>query len=129
MNINNFYNTPRQYIIEDTKIIDVDYLGNRNQIGVTNQAYQELKEMCEKYYDKLVELKIIIPPKTPEQIQAEQLEIMQGLINQMQAMQKEIEVLKNAKSADISSGDAVKSGTSKKITGSMATGQSGSAKH
>lgn len=126
MNINNFYNTPRQYVIEDTKIIDVDYLGNRNQIGVTNQAYQELKEMCEKYYDKLVELKIIIPPKTSEQIQAEQLEIMQGLINQMQAMQKEIEVLKNAKSANIGANDAVKSGTVEKITGSMAAGQSGS---
>ena len=58
-------------IIEGEDVIQTDYLGNRKLIGKTNAAYKELEDTCAEYYDKLVELGVIVPPKTQEQMIAD----------------------------------------------------------
>lgn len=80
--------------VEDGVIYEVNNLyGQKNRIGVTDTTYNELKNVADEYYKKLVELGAIIPPKTPEEIQAET--VMSGLLEQMKAMKQELEGLKN----------------------------------
>lgn len=82
--------------VEDGVIYEVNNLyGQKNRIGVTDATYNELKTISDKYYDKLVELLAIVPPKTPEEIQAETMQVMNGLLEQMKAMKLELEGLKN----------------------------------
>lgn len=85
--------------VEDGVIYEVNALyGTKTRVGVTDGKYNELKELADSYYNKLVELGAIVPPKTPEQIQAETMQVMQGMLKQMQTMQHELEVLKNERS-------------------------------
>ena len=73
-------------------------------VGVTQQTFDELKEMTDKYYNKLVELGVIVPPKTPEQIQQEQQQAMQDMLSVIRDLKAEVEELKNAKrTSDIKS--------------------------
>ena len=73
-------------------------------VGVTQQTFDELKEMTDKYYNKLVELGVIVPPKTPEQIQQEQQQAMQDMLAIVKDLKAEVEELKNAKrTSDIKS--------------------------
>lgn len=73
-------------------------------VGVTQQTFDELKEMTDKYYNKLVELGVIVPPKTPEQIQQEQQQAMQDMLAIVRDLKAEVEELKNAKrTSDIKS--------------------------
>ena len=54
--------------IDGSEIYQVDYFGNRQQlIGKTASAYAELEATRQEYYDKLVELGVITPPKTQEE--------------------------------------------------------------
>lgn len=76
--------------------------GNRTQVGVTMQAYNELKQMCQQYYDKLVEVGVIQKEKTPAELQAEQSQMMSEqsqmmaeMLSTMKALKQEVEVLKN----------------------------------
>lgn len=106
------YENFRQYVIEGDKICDKDLYGNKTVIGVTNKAYEDLNKITEEYYNKLVELGVIVPEKTPEQIQQEQNQLMQELLRQIrdnnqqnlalsakiEEMNKEIEELKNVNS-------------------------------
>lgn len=85
-------------IVDGTNIIQVDFYGNKQKLGVTQAAYEELEKISTEYYNKLVELKVITPPKTPEEIQQEQTQIMADMLKEMQRMQHEIEVLKNDQS-------------------------------
>ena len=77
------YENFRQYVIEGDKICDKDLYGNKTVIGVTNKAYEDLNKITEEYYNKLVELGVIVPEKTPEQIQQEQSKLMQELLQQI----------------------------------------------
>lgn len=80
----------------DGVIYEVNTLyGNKTRVGVTDTKYNELKELADGYYQKLVELGAITPPKTPEQIQQETMQIMSGLMEQMKSMQAEMEALKH----------------------------------
>ena len=82
--------------VEDGVIYEVNNLyGQKNRIGVTDTTYNELKNVADEYYKKLVELGAIVPPKTPEEIQAETMQVMSGLLEQMKAMKQELEGLKN----------------------------------
>lgn len=83
---NNPYSLPSQYIIENDDILNIDFYGNKNKVGVTTKKYEELSNICDKYYNKLVELGAITPPKTQEQIIQEQTQLMQQMINQMAQM-------------------------------------------
>lgn len=118
---NNPYSLPSQYIIENDDILNIDFYGNKNKVGVTTKKYEELSNICDKYYNKLVELGAITPPKTQEQIIQEQTQLMQQMINQMAQMKQEIEVLKNAKSTDVITNDGLKSSTIKQAPASVGT--------
>lgn len=72
----------------DGNIYNASMRNNRVKIGVDAEREQELLNQIEEmqgvidnYYQKLVDLGAIIPPKTPEQIAQEQAE-QQSLINQ-----------------------------------------------
>lgn len=83
--------------VEDGIIYEFNPLlnGSKNRVGVTDAVYNELKAISDEYYKKLVELGAITPPKTPEEIQAETMQVMSGLLEQMKAMKLELEGLKN----------------------------------
>jgi hypothetical protein len=66
-------------------------------VGVTQQTYDELKELTDQYYNKLVELGIIKPPKTAEEMVAEQQQAMQDMLAIIKDLKTEVEELKNAK--------------------------------
>ena len=73
-------------------------------VGVTQQTYDELQEMTDKYYNKLVELGIIKPPKTEEEKEREreerdkqQQQAMQDMLAIIKDLKTEVEELKNAK--------------------------------
>lgn len=95
-------------VLNGTDIIQVDLYGNKKKVGVTQAAYEELEKISNEYYNKLVELKVITPPKTPEEIQQEQTQIMADILKEMQRMQHEIEVLKNDQSTSGSTNVEIK---------------------
>lgn len=83
--------------VEDGIIYEFNPLlnGSKNRVGVTDAVYNELKTISDEYYKKLVELGAITPPKTPEQIQQETMELMSGMLK---AMKQEMELMKNERS-------------------------------
>lgn len=66
-------------------------------VGVTQQAYDELKAMTDKYYNKLVELGVIVPPKTQEEKEKEREQAMQDMLAIIRDLKQEVEGLKNGK--------------------------------
>lgn len=74
-------------VIDNSDIFQVDYFGNRQQlIGKTASAYAELEATTQEYYDKLVELGVITPPKTQEELMGE----MQSAMSDMAAVIKNL---------------------------------------
>lgn len=78
----------------------------RQVVGMDSQREQELQNqitemqaVIDNYYNKLVELGAIVPPKTPEQIAQEQAtqqaEINQKLLQAISSLQSEIGELRN----------------------------------
>ena len=68
---------------------------NRVQVGVSLQAYNELKGMGQQYYDKLVEVGVIQKEKTPAELQAEQTQMMANVLAVVKDLKAEVEALKN----------------------------------
>lgn len=95
-------------VLNGTDIIQVDLYGNKKKVGVTQAAYEELEKISTEYYNKLVELKVITPPKTSEEIQQEQTQLMADMLKEMQNMKREIEVLKNDQSTSSSTNVEIK---------------------
>lgn len=91
----NGYTVYNQCVIENDEIFSVDLYNNKTKIGVTNKKYDEITDICNGYYDKLVELGAIVPPKTTEELIAEQNQTIIQMLNKMNAMQEELEGLKN----------------------------------
>ena len=91
----NGYTVYNQCVIENDEIFSVDLYNNKTKIGVTNKKYDEMTDICNNYYDKLVELGAIVPPKTTEELIAEQNQTIIQMLNKMNAMQEELEGLKN----------------------------------
>lgn len=93
-------------IIDNGDIYQADYFGNRQQlIGKTSSAYAELEATTQEYYDKLVELGVITPPKTQEQLMSE----MQSAMSDMAAVIKNLtdqvkELKENGPQATLSGG-------------------------
>jgi hypothetical protein len=73
------------------------FANTRQIIGVMQSKYDELAKICQGYYDKLVELKVIIPPKTPEELQAEQNARMADMLELIKELKTEVEVLRNGR--------------------------------
>ena len=109
-------------IVDGTNIIQVDFYGNRQRIGVTQSAYDELEKISNEYYNKLVEFKVITPPKTSEEIQQEQTQLMADMLKEMQNMKREIEVLKNDQSTSCSTNAETKPAGHEPPCGSMGDG-------
>ncbi len=93
---------PQQFLaqLEGTNIYQLNSFagfggGQRTQVGVTLQAYNDLKAMCQQYYDKLVEVGVIKKEKTPAELAAEQAQLMAEMLATMKALKNEVEVLKN----------------------------------
>lgn len=98
----NFYaKMPVQCIVDNGEIYQVDFYGQKTKIGVAVETYNELEKISTEYYNKLVELGEIKPPKTPEQIQQETMQMMSDMMTQMQKMKNELEELKNAQSSNV----------------------------
>ena len=82
-------------IVENGAIYQLNsFTGQRLQIGVVQQVFDELQEITDGYYKKLVEAGIIQEPKSNEQIIAEQQEAM----NKLTAKVEELENGLNANS-------------------------------
>ena len=67
------YSTTNQLlcVVDGADIYQADYLGNRKLIGKTLAAFSELEATTTEYYNKLVELGVIIPPQEPEEMMAQ----------------------------------------------------------
>jgi hypothetical protein len=75
--------------VDGENIVQQDYIGNRQIVGKTAAAYAELEQTAEEYYNKLVELGVIVPPKTPEDTMAEMQKNMDQLTNIIAALAAE----------------------------------------
>ena len=81
--------------IDGADIWQVDYFGNRQQlIGKTAAAYTELEGTTQQYYDKLVELGIITPPKTQEQLMSEMQTAMADMSDIIKGLTAQIKEMK-----------------------------------
>lgn len=82
-------------IVDGDNIVQVDYLGNRKVIGKTAEAYGELEATTAEYYNKLVELGVIVPEKTPEEMMREMQKTMYDMAGVIAALKAEMEGMKN----------------------------------
>lgn len=71
------------------------FTGQRMQIGVLKQTFDELQEITDGYYKKLVEAGIIQEPKSNEQIIAEQQAMMAEMMNAINKLTKKVEEMEN----------------------------------
>lgn len=95
------YNTCFNAFVQGDNIVQTDFYGNSTAVGITNQKAQqlinenkELKELLDKYTNKLVELGVIQKEKTQEEIMQEQTALIQKMSESLLAMQNEIISLK-----------------------------------
>lgn len=73
-------------VVDGTDIIQVDMLGNRKAIGKTAEAYQELESVAQEYYDKLVSLGVIVPPKSQEEMMRDMAKLIADLSAEVKEM-------------------------------------------
>lgn len=81
-------------IIDGENIMQVDYLGNRKVVGKTVEAYSELEATTTEYYNKLVELGVIVPAKTPEDMMREMQKNMNDMASVLAALTAEMREMK-----------------------------------
>lgn len=81
-------------LVEGDTIYQADAFGNRKALGKIMDAYNELEQTTTEYYNKLVELGVIVPPKTPEEQNKELQDTLSSITAMMQSMQNEIKELK-----------------------------------
>ena len=82
-------------VVDGTDIYQTDYAGNRQLIGRTMQAYNELEQTTTEYYGKLVELGVIVPPKSTEELMAEMQESMMKMSGIIANLSNEVKEMKN----------------------------------
>ena len=81
-------------VIDNGDIFQTDYFGNRQQlIGKTAAAYAELEGTTQQYYDKLVELGVITPPKTQEQLMSEMQSAMSNMAEIIKGLSAQVKEL------------------------------------
>lgn len=81
-------------VIDGQDIYQADYMGNRQLIGKTMSAYNELEQTTSQYYDKLVELGVIVPPKSQEELMSEMQKTMADMTGIIAALSAEVKELK-----------------------------------
>lgn len=85
-------------IVDGADIYQTDYMGNRQLIGKTMSAYNELEQTTSQYYDKLVELGVIVPPKSQEELMTEMQKSMLAMSDIIAGLSNELKELKNRES-------------------------------
>lgn len=82
-------------VVDGTDIYQTDYIGNRQLIGKTMSAYNDLEQTTTQYYEKLVELGVIVPPKSQEELMAEMQKSMLQMSDIIAGLSNELKELKN----------------------------------
>ena len=85
-------------VVDGTDIYQTDYAGNRQMIGKTLSAYSELEQTTTEYYNKLVELGVIIPPKSQEELMAEMQKSMLEMSGIIAGLSNEVKELRSRES-------------------------------
>lgn len=82
-------------IVSGEDILQVDYMtGQQKPIGKTTEAYSELEKTTTEYYNKLVELGVIVPPKDQQQAMAEMQQTINSMAELIQSLSREVKELK-----------------------------------
>lgn len=82
-------------VINGDDILQIDYMtGQQKLIGKTTSAYSDLEQTTTEYYNKLVELGVIVPPKDPQEAMAEMQKTMQDMASLIQSLSNEVKELK-----------------------------------
>lgn len=81
-------------MVDGADIYQTDYMGNRKLLGKTQAAYEELEGTTKQYYDKLVELGVIVPPKSQEQMMTEMQNTMMSMSEIIASLSAELKELK-----------------------------------
>lgn len=81
-------------VVDGADIYQTDYAGNRQLIGKTLSAYNELEQTTTEYYNKLVELGVIVPPKSQEELMGEMQKTMADMTGIIASLSAEIKELK-----------------------------------
>lgn len=81
-------------VVDGEDIYQTDYIGNRQLIGKTMSAYSELEQTTTEYYNKLVELGVIVPPKSQEELMGEMQKTMADMTGIIAALSAEVKELK-----------------------------------
>jgi hypothetical protein len=81
--------------IDGDSIVQMDMIGNRKVIGKTAEAYSTLEATTTEYYNKLVELGVIVPEKSPEEMMREMQKTMYDMAGVIAALKAEMEGMKN----------------------------------
>lgn len=89
-------------VINGDDIMQMDYMtGQQKLVGKTAAAYTELEQTTTEYYNKLVELGVIVPPKDPQETMAEMQATMQDMAALIKSLSDEVkELKKNGNGAD-----------------------------
>ena len=85
-------------VVDGTDIYQTDYAGNRQLIGKTLSAYSELEQTTTEYYNKLVELGVIVPPKSQEELMAEMQKSMLEMSGIIAGLSNEVKELRSRES-------------------------------
>lgn len=95
-------------VVNGDNILQMDYMtGQQKLIGKTTSAYSELEQTTTEYYNKLVELGVIVPPKDPQEAMAEMQKTMQDMASLIQSLSNEVkELKKNGSESNFVSGQS-----------------------
>lgn len=83
-------------VVDGDNIVQFDVLGGRQVIGKTSAAYAELETTTQEYYDKLVELGEIVPPKSQEQMMAEMQSAMADMAEIIKGLNARVKELSDS---------------------------------
>lgn len=82
-------------VVNGDDILQIDYMtGQQKPIGKTTKSYSELEQTTSEYYNKLVDLGVIVPPKDPQEAMAEMQKTMQDMASLIQSLSNEVKELK-----------------------------------
>lgn len=79
----------------DGTIYQESMSAGRVKIGVDNQTVKEMQEAIDNYYNKLVELGVIVPEKTQEEIAQENAKQQKEMLEMIKNLKDEIKELKS----------------------------------
>jgi hypothetical protein len=113
-------------MIDGADIYQTDTWGNKKLIGKTQAAFDELQATTQQYYDKLVELGVIIPPKTQEELIGEMQATMLEMSKIIAGLSGEVKELRDGhKQCNCDSKQDVSKRQSKRGSGESTTGDCG----